>query len=147
MASKQTIILALVAAGIPEDGLADKTNAQLVALAKENNVVYSGEPPAAAALQAGDDAEIDDSDPRTGRKIKVRIEIGAEAGGKEDVFASVNGYNFVAKRGKEIELDEGFVRHLENVETTDVEAVIGDNGRPTGEVVEIPRRRFQISRL
>lgn len=143
MASKQTIILALVAAGIPEEGLLSKTNAELVALAKENGVQYDTPKPAAA----DGEVEIDEADPRTGRKINVRIEIGPEAGGKEDVFASVNGYNFVAKRGKSIELDEGFVKHLESIETTDVEAVIGDNGRPTGEVQEINRRRFQITRL
>lgn len=132
--NKAQKIARLIELGVDED-LSKKSTAELDALLVEND-----DSPAADELTPSTGA-----DPRTGKKIEVRIEISSEPGGKEDVFAGVNGHVFNAKRGQWIELDEGFVRHLENTEITDVEPVIV-NGKPTGETVLVNRNRYQVTR-
>lgn len=118
-----------------DDDLSKKTTTELDALLAENDPSPAGDE---AAPSVGDD-------PRTGKLIEVRIEVSSEPGGREDVFAAVNGYAFNAKRGHWIMLDEGFVRHLETTEITDVEPIMRD-GKPTGEVEMVNRNRFQVTR-
>lgn len=132
--TKSQKIARLQELGITED-LTKKTAAELDALLAEND-----DSPAAEAAVSPTGA-----DPRTGKLIEVRIEFSSEPGGREDVFAGVNGHVFNAKRGQWIELDEGFVRHLEGTEITDVEPVLRD-GKPTGETILVDRSRYQVTR-
>lgn len=141
MATKAQIIALLVAAGIAEDQLAGKSAAELTAIAAENGVSIDSVPAVVAPSKRAED------DPRTGKLIKCRIEYSTDPGGREDVYGSVNGYNFLAKRGQEIMLDEGFVDHLESIVITDTEVKLDQNGKPTGEILEVNRNRFQVTRL
>lgn len=143
MATKAQLIAILIAAGIPEDQTVGKSVTELNAIAAEHGVnpnPTQDQPDAAQARRA-------DDDPRTGVKVKCRIEYSTDPGGREDVYGSINGYNFVAKRGQEIDLDEGFVDHLESIVITDTEVKLDGNGKPTGELLEVNRNRFQVTRL
>lgn len=141
MATKAQLIAALAAAGITAEHTDGKTVDQLNALAKENGISIDEPKETATGSKRSDD------DPRTGKKIKCRIEYSTDPGGREDVYGSVNGYNFVAKRGQEIMLDEGFVDHLEGIVITDTEVKLTAEGKPTGELLEVNRNRFQVTRL
>lgn len=141
MATKAEIIAALSAAGIGEEHTIGKTVAQLQLLAEENGVSLGEvKEPVRASGRSEDD-------PRTGRLVKCRIEYSTDPGGREDAYGSVNGFNVVAKRGQEIELDEGFVKHFEGIVITDVEAQRDANGKETGALLEVNRKRFQVSRI
>lgn len=144
MASKKSLIAAIVSAGlgIAPAELEKKSVAELEALAKENDIVVEEDQPKPTAGKRADD------DPRTGKILKCRIEPGHGPGGNDPVFGSVNGFNFYAKRGAEIELDEGFIKHLEGIESGEVVQEIDEKtGKPTGETKVISRRRFQITKL
>lgn len=127
-----------------EAELKKMSDTALKALLKENDPEYQEEE--ADDKQAPKGKRLSD-DPRTGNKILCRIEIGQDNSEKGPVYACVNGYDFQAPRGKEIELDEGFIEHLESQFVTESEAVLDDKGRPTGEVIERDRPRFQVTRL
>lgn len=146
MATKKSLIAAILAAGlagVTEADLNKKTEVELEALAKENDITVADDKP-----KAKTEVKRSEDDPRTGKLVKCRIEPGHGPDGKYPVFASVNGYNFQAKRGEEIELDSGFVKHLKSITYTDVEAVVDEKtGKPTGEIKMIDRARFQITEL
>jgi len=140
--TKAKMIERLLALGLTLD-LSHKSAAELSDLIEEND-------PEFRKARLEDDGDNDGSastgdDPRTGKKITCRIENSSEPGGKEDVFAGVNGFTFLAKRGQWIELDEGFVNHLRGISVTDIVPVMGPNGRPTGEIHEVPRSRYQVT--
>lgn len=126
-----------------ESELKKMGDAQLVALLKENDPEFTE--PAPKASPAADKDMGDD--PRTGRKLRVRIEMGHEAQEKGPVYGCVNGFDFYAPRAKEVEMDEGFVEHLRSQYVTESMAVLDDKGHPTGEVVETDRPRFQVTIL
>ncbi len=117
----------------------------LASLLKENDLEFKGADNKKSARASGD-AKPDD-DPRTGVKKLCRIEVGAETHEKGPVYGCVNGYDFHGPRGKEIHLDEGFIKHLQSQMITESEAVLDEKGRPTGEVIERDRPRFQVSVL
>lgn len=117
---------------------------KLVALLKENDPTFTPDQPKGAAAKAS--VKRADDDPRTGKLVKCRIEATSDPDGKFDVYACVNGYNIQAKRNTVIELDEGFVKHLQSIYITDTEAEVID-GKATGKVIETPRPRFPITLL
>lgn len=143
MASKKVLVAAIAAAGLTgltAEVLEKKTVADLEALARENDIPAEEEPAKPAAGKRADD------DPRTGKIVKCRIEPGHGPGGNDPVFGCVNGYNFYAKRGEEIELDEGFIKHLAAIDSGEVVQVLDEKtGKPTGETKVVDRRRFQIT--
>ena len=143
---KADMIARALALGLgSEADLKKKGEDALAALLKENDPDFKLEDTSKAAKAAKEERA--DDDPRTGVKVRCRIEVGADAAEKGPVYACVNGYDFQAPRGKEIELDEGFIAHLESQVVTDSEAVMDDKGRPTGDIVERDRPRFQVTRL
>lgn len=144
---KSDLIARAVALGLGDESkLKAMDETALTALLKENDPDFK---PAAETQpqKKGSKADKDEGDPRTGKKVNCRIEIGSETTEKGPVYACVNGFDFQAPRGKEIELDEGFVKHLQSQMVTESEAVVDDKGRPTGEVVERDRPRFQVTVL
>lgn len=147
--NKKQKIEALVAAGVTDD-LSGHNSAELDALLAENAPAafekVKADERAEDALDASPNAPATANDPRTGKKIAIRIEVSSEPGGKEDVFANVNGFTFLAHRGKWIELDEGFVKHLESIEIEENLAVLDASGKPTGEIETSFRNRFAITR-
>lgn len=126
------------------DEIKKMSEAALTALLRENDPEFKAQQTTKAASK-GDIKRAPD-DPRTGVLVKCRIEATSDPDGKFDVFACVNGYNIQAKRNQEIELDEGFVKHLQSLYITDVEAEVVD-GKPTGRYVDTDRPRFPITLL
>lgn len=126
-----------------ESSLKSMSNSALDALLKENDPAAgrtsNTEADKGVATGKGDD-------PRTGTKKRCRIEVGSGPDGKFDVFGSVNGFNFVAKRGKEIELDTGFIAHLRSLYVTEFSPVI-ENGKETGEYTSDNIPRFNVVEL
>ncbi|WP_418131466.1 hypothetical protein [Variovorax sp. 278MFTsu5.1] len=125
-----------------EPSLKSMSNSALEALLKENDPT-----PGRAATESDKGvATGKGDDPRTGIKKRCRIEVGSGPDGKFDVFGSVNGFNFVAKRGKEIELDTGFIAHLRSLYVTEFSPVI-ENGKETGEYTSDNIPRFNVVEL
>lgn len=143
--TKAELVARAVALSLGEEAALKKlSNTDLESLLKENDPDFGktaqGSDETGKATGKGDD-------PRTGKKIRCRIEASSDPDGKFPVYGSVNGYNFEAPRGKDIELDEGFVRHLRGLTITDFEAVLTGDGRPTGDYNEVHRARFNVVEL
>lgn len=126
-----------------EADLKKLSNPDLEALLKENDPEFgkASQPKSERGVATGKGA-----DPRTGVTRRCRIEASSDPDGKFPVYGSVNGYNFEAPRGKEIELDSGFIEHLRSLTITEFEPVVID-GKHTGEYNEVHRPRFNVVTL
>jgi len=126
-----------------EADLKKLSNPDLEALLKENDPDFSkaSEPKSDKGQATGKG-----DDPRTGIKKRCRIEASSDPDGKFPVYGSVNGHNFEAPRGKEIELDTGFITHLRGLTITEFEPVVID-GKHTGDYNEVHRPRFNVVEL
>lgn len=125
-----------------EADLKKLSNPDLESLLKENDPDFGKSAPVSekgVATGKGDD-------PRTGIKKLCRIEASSDPDGKFPVYGSVNGYNFEAPRGKEIELDTGFISHLRGLVITEFEPVLID-GKHNGDYNEVHRPRFNVVTL
>lgn len=125
--------------GVTED-LSAKSAAELDALLAENDLSRAAD----RAEPEVDDGSDVGKDPRTGRKVAVRVEVSADPGGREDVFLCVNGHALSIKRGQWVDLDEGFVQVLESIEMAEEVPSI-ENGRVVG-TETVYRNRFQVTR-
>lgn len=82
--------------------------------------------------------------PKKSGKKKVVIHSNDRENDEVEVVVGINGVLHQIKIGEEVEVDPSIIKVLNNAVETRYESVLDGKGQPTGEIKEVPRKRYLV---